>query len=392
MILPEFYFKLSFFISLIYFPVFLQGFFYLEVILLNYMERAIELAKKGAGFVSPNPMVGAVIVKNDKIIGEGYHEKYGSNHAEVNAFLNAKESVEGAEMYVTLEPCSHYGHTPPCAISIVEHKIKKVYIGSLDTNPKVAGKGVEILKAGGVDVEIGVMEQECKAINPIFFKYIESRMPYVVMKSAMTLDGKISAYTGDSKWVTNEHSRHIVQELRHKLKAIMVGINTVITDNPNLNCRIENGINPIRIIVDSNLQIPFDANVLNVSNGDRCIIATTDNCDKYKKNQLLNMGIEIIETPSVNNRVELKSLMKSLGDMKIDSILLEGGGTLNFSMLSENLVDKALFFIAPKIIGGINAKTPVEGKGIAFMDNAIILKNIETKLIENDILICADVR
>lgn len=359
---------------------------------MNYMERAIELAKQGAGFVSPNPMVGAVIVKNGKIIGEGFHEKYGSNHAEVNAFLNATENVEGAEMYVTLEPCSHYGHTPPCAKAIVEHKIKKVYIGSLDTNPKVAGKGVEILKSGGVDVEVGIMEKECKAINPIFFKFIETGLPYVVMKSAMTLDGKISAYTGDSKWVTNEKSRYIVQELRHKLKAIMVGINTIIADNPKLTCRIENGVNPIRIIVDSRLQIPLDATVLKLDNNDRCIIATTKDCDGYKKSQLENMGIEIIETPTLNNRVDLKYLMKNLGEMKIDSILLEGGGTLNFSMLQNNLVDKALFFIAPKIIGGDQSKTPVEGKGIPFMEDAIKLDNIKTKIINNDILIYGDVR
>ncbi len=359
---------------------------------MNYMERAIELAKKGAGFVSPNPMVGAVIVKNSRIIGEGFHEKYGSNHAEVNAFLNASEDVEGAEMYVTLEPCSHYGNTPPCAKAIVEHKIKKIYIGSLDTNPKVSGKGVEILKNGGVEVEVGIMEKECKAINPIFFKYIETGLPYVVMKSAMTLDGKISAYTGDSKWVTNEKSRYMVQELRHKLKAIMVGINTVITDNPKLTCRIENGINPIRIIVDSRLQIPLDATVLNLYNNDRCIIAAAEGCDSYKKSELQSMGVEIIETPSHNNRVDLKYLMKKLGEMQIDSILLEGGGTLNFSMLQNNLVDKGLFFIAPKIIGGDQSKTPVEGKGIAFMDDAIKLHNIEVKNIENDILIYGDLR
>lgn len=356
------------------------------------MERAIELAKQGAGFVSPNPMVGAVIVKNGRIIGEGWHEKYGSNHAEVNAFLNATEDVENAEMYVTLEPCSHYGNTPPCAKAIVEHKIKKVYIGSLDTNPNVAGKGVEILKSGGVYVEVGIMEKECKAINPIFFKFIETGLPYVVMKSAMTLDGKISAYTGDSKWVTNEKSRYIVQELRHKLKAIMVGINTVITDNPKLTCRIENGVNPIRIIVDSRLQIPLDAAVLRLGNNDRCIIATTSECDSSKKSQLENMGIEIIETPPINDRVDLKYLMKKLGEMKIDSILLEGGGTLNFSMLQNNLVDKALFFIAPKIIGSDRSKTPVEGKGIPFMEDAIKLENIQTKIIDNDILIYGDVR
>ncbi len=359
---------------------------------MNYMQRAIELAKKGAGFVSPNPMVGAVIVKNGKIIGEGWHQKYGSNHAEVNAFLSAAEDTEGAEMYVTLEPCSHYGHTPPCAKTIVEHKIKKVYIGSLDVNPLVAGNGVKILKDAGIDVEIGVMENECKAINPIFFKYMETGLPYVVMKTAMTLDGKISAYTGDSMWVSNEASRQIVQKLRHNMTGIMVGINTVIKDNPMLTCRIENSINPVRIIVDSNLKVPFNSNVLNLKGNDRCIIATLNNSNKDKKLQLKNMGIEIIETTGDNGKINLKELMYKLGKMKIDSILLEGGGTLNFSMLESNLVDKAMFFIAPKIIGGAAAKTPVEGKGIPIMENALRLKNTETKNIDGDILIYGDLR
>lgn len=362
------------------------------MIFMNYMKRAIELAKKGAGFVSPNPMVGAVIVKNGKIIGEGYHKKYGSNHAEVNAFLSATEDVSGAEMYVTLEPCSHYGHTPPCAKAIIDHNIKKVYIGSLDANPIVAGNGVKMLQNAGIEVETGVMEKECKAINPIFFKYIQSGLPYVVMKTAMTLDGKISAYTGDSKWVSNETSRQIVQKLRHNLKGIMVGINTVTADNPSLTCRIEGGVNPVRIIVDSRLRIPLDSNVLKLDNDDRCIIASIKNINIAKKSQLEAMGAEVIETNSENNCVNLKELMYELGKRKIDSILLEGGGTLNFSMLNCNLVDKALIFIAPKIIGGANAKTPVEGKGIPLMEEAIKLKNREIKEVDGDILIYGDLR
>lgn len=355
------------------------------------MEYAIELAKLGSGYVSPNPMVGAVIVKNNRIIGKGYHQKYGSNHAEVNAFLSTKESTEGAEMYVTLEPCSHYGHTPPCAQTIIEHKIKKVYIGSLDPNPLVSGKGVQMLKDAGIEVETGIMEKECKAINPIFFKYIKTKLPYVVLKTAMTLDGKISAYTGDSKWVTNERSRQIVQKLRHKLKGIMVGINTVIKDNPSLTCRLENGISPVKIIVDSNLKIPLNSKVLDISNSP-CIIAAVANSNPQKKAQLTGLGIEVIETSSKDGSVNLKELMIELGKRKIDSILLEGGGTLNFSMLSDSLVDKALFFIAPKIIGGQTSVTPVEGKGISAMEKAIKLRNIQLKQIEDDILIYGDLR
>lgn len=355
----------------------------------NYMLRAIELAKKGAGYVSPNPMVGAVIVKNNKIIGEGYHMKYGSAHAEVNAFANASESVEGAEMYVTLEPCIHYGHTPPCAKAIIEHKIKKVYIGCLDVNPLVAGNGVKMLRSSGIDVKIGILENECKALNAVFFKYMQTGLPYVVMKSAMTLDGKIAAYTGDSKWVSNEASRQEVQKLRHCLKGIMVGINTVIKDDPALTCRIEGGIDPIRIIADSHLRIPLNAKVLN--EGDKCIIAALKNFDPQKKKELEAMGVKIIETSS-ENKVDLKELMSALGKLKIDSILLEGGGTLNFEMLKNNLVDKALFFIAPKIIGGENSKTPVEGMGFPLMSEAISLKNIITKNIGSDILIYGDLR
>lgn len=354
---------------------------------MEYMKRAIELAKKGAGYVSPNPMVGAVIVKNNKIIGEGWHMKYGEAHAEINAFGNCTESPEGAEMYVTLEPCSHYGKTPPCAERIVKEGIKKVYIGSLDTNPKVSGKGIEILRNAGIEVVTGVMENECKAINPIFFKYIEQHMPYVVLKSAMTLDGKIASYTGNSKWVTGEEARHIVHIMRHQLKGIMTGINTILADNPLLTCRIEGGMEPVKIMVDSKLKIPLDANVLK----GRCIIGTTHNCDKTKQKALEKMGINIITTHG-QDRVDVTELMKKLAEIKIDSILLEGGGTLSYSMLSEGLVDKAVFFIAPKIIGGENAKTPVEGNGIELMRNAIELENTNIKSIGRDFMIYGDVK
>ena len=236
------------------------------------------------------------------------------------------------------------------------------------------------------------MENECNAINPIFFKYIKTKLPYVVMKSAMTLDGKISAYTGDSKWVTNEKSRQLVHQLRHKLKGIMVGINTILTDNPQLNCRIENCVNPIKIIVDSNLKIPLNSNVLKLENNNKCIVATTTNCDKNKKKQLIRKGIIIIETKPVDNKVDLNELMFKLGKMEIDSILLEGGGSLNFSMLQNKLIDKVMFFIAPKIIGGHKAKTPVEGFGIPIMNDAINIKNIKLKNIGTDILIIGDLR
>lgn len=352
----------------------------------KYMLRAIELAKLGAGYVSPNPLVGAVIVKNGKIIGEGWHQRYGDNHAEVNAFNNATDNTEGAEMYVTLEPCSHYGHTPPCAKAIIEHKIKKVYVGLKDPNPKVSGKGINMLRAAGIEVIEDFLEDKCREVNQIFLKYITTGMPYVVMKYAMTLDGKISTSTGDSKWISNKFSRNIVHSLRNDLNGILIGINTVLKDNPQLTCRLDNGIDPIRIIVDSNLKIPENARVLKDNN---CIIATTERADKYKFEKLVNKGIKII---NCGNEIKLKPLMKTLGDMKIDSILLEGGGTLNYSALSENIVDKVISFIAPKIIGGKLALTPVEGNGFDLMSESIRLNNISAVKIEDDVCITGCLR
>lgn len=357
----------------------------------EYMLRAIELAKLGAGSVSPNPMVGAVIVKDNKIIGEGYHQVYGSNHAEVNAFKNAEENgenTENAEMYVTLEPCSHYGHTPPCAKAIIEHKIKKVYVGLTDPNPKVGGNGIKMLRDAGIEVIENYCEGECRDVNQIFLKYITTKMPYIVMKYAMTLDGKIAAYTGDSKWVTNEQSRNIVQHMRNDLKGIMVGINTVLSDDPQLTCRLENGIDPIRIIVDTNLRIPSNAKVL----GDKCIIATSKNADTAKIDEIKNTGTDIIICPIHNNKIDLNYLFKELGQLKIDSILLEGGGTLNFSVLSQGFVDKITAFIAPKVIGGEKALTPVEGLGFDLMSKAIKLNNINIETISNDICVTGYLR
>ncbi len=351
-----------------------------------YMQKAIELAKKGEGYVSPNPLVGAVIVKDGEIIGSGYHQKYGDFHAEVNAFNSCTQSAEGAEMYVTLEPCAHYGKQPPCAHAIVEHKIKKVYVGMLDPNPLVAGKGIEILKNAGIEVETGIMEAECKALNPVFLKYITTTLPYVVMKTAMTLDGKIAAKTGDSKWVSCEESRKDVQKLRHRLRGIMVGINTVLTDNPRLNCRLDGGRDPIRIIADSNLKIPLDANVLSDNN---CIIATTQTEDNPKFSELKSKGITVLTLPKRDNKIDLNALMIELGKLKIDGILLEGGGTLNYSALKAGIVDEVISYIAPKMIGGESAKTPVEGGGEELMSSAFEFTDIKAEAIGNDIKITA---
>ena len=354
-----------------------------------YMRRALTLAEKGIGYTNPNPLVGAVIVKNGEVIGEGYHMKYGGNHAEVNAFLNATQDVRDATLYVNLEPCSHFGKTPPCANAIVKKGIKKVFIGLMDPNPKVAGKGIEILRSNGIEVVVGLLEDECKKVNEIFLKYITTNIPFCILKTAMTLDGKVASYTGNSRWVTNGISRKYVHELRHKVSAIMVGIGTVITDDPKLNVRLEGKVtkNPIRIIVDSTGKIPLSSKVLNVNLDTKTILATTKRASEDKLKILKEMGIEILIVPQKNNRVDLSYLMKALGERNIDSVLLEGGSNLNYSATQEGIVDKIITFIAPKIIGGASAKTPIGGKGIALMNDAIKVESMQIHKFGDDFML-----
>ena len=355
----------------------------------KYMRRAIELAKSAMGHTSPNPMVGCVVVKDGRIISEACHERYGEFHAERNALLRCKEDTKGAELYVTLEPCCHYGKTPPCTEIIIEKGISKVYVGSMDSNPLVSGHGVEILRQHGIEVECGILEDECIKMNEIFFHYISTKTPFVAAKYAMTLDGKIAAYTGDSKWVTSEQSRLHVQQLRKKYSGIMVGINTVLADNPMLNCRIEEGVNPVRIILDSNLRIPEDCNIVNTANDIKTIIAYCKG-EEAKLERLSEKGITFIKTNG--ERVDLKELMIKLGEMKIDSVLIEGGASVNAAAFESGIVNKVYAYIAPKIIMGENAKSPIGGKGIALMKNAVNLEDITVTNIENDILIEGYVR
>lgn len=353
------------------------------------MKRALELAKMGTGYTNPNPLVGAVIVKDGKIIGEGYHKLYGSHHAEINAFNNATEDVKGATMYVTLEPCSHYGKTPPCANAIVEKGIKKVVVGLVDPNPEVSGRGIKILQDNGIEVITRVLEEEGRKLNEIFLKYITTKLPFCIMKTAMTLDGKIAAYTGDSKWVTGEASRAYVHQLRHKVAGIMAGIGTILADDPMLTTRLDQGegSNPVRIIVDSSARIPLEAKVLNLNSKVRTIIAATELANKDKIKALEEKGAVVIISPLKNSRVDLSFLMKALGERNIDSVLLEGGSELNYSALEEGIVDKVNAFIAPKFIGGRTAKTPVGGSGKAYMNESISLNNIEVVRFGEDIMI-----
>ncbi len=355
----------------------------------KYMKRALQLARKGIGYTNPNPLVGAVIVKDEEVIGEGYHAVYGGPHAEINAFKNANQDVNGAVMYVTLEPCSHYGKTPPCAKAIVEKGIKKVIIAMEDPNPEVAGRGIQILKDHGIEVVVGVLEEESKTLNEIFLKYITTKLPFCILKTAMTLDGKIATRTGDSKWITNEASRHYVHELRHRVAGIMVGIGTVIQDDPFLNTRLkkETGSDPARIIVDTSARVPLDANIFNMTSTAKTIIATTEFAKEEKLRAIEAKGAQIIIMPIRDNRVDLKYLMKELGEKKIDSVLLEGGSELNYSALESGIVDKVNAFIAPKIIGGSEARSPVGGVGRLFMREAISLSNVKWQNFEEDMMI-----
>lgn len=355
-----------------------------------YMRRALELAEKGAGHVNPNPMVGAVIVKDGKIIGEGYHQKYGELHAERNALLHCKESPEGADLYVTLEPCCHYGKTPPCTEAIIENKIRRVIIGSLDSNPLVAGKGIQILKEAGIQVTEGVLQKECDELNRIFFHFMKTGRPYVMMKYAMTLDGKIAAYTGASKWITGEAARQKVQEDRGRFMAIMAGIGTVLADDPLLTCRLEGKKSPVRIICDTHLRIPLESALVRTAREVPVILATAS-LDTEKKKALMEAGCEIWELPEKEDGIDLQVLMQRLGERKIDSVLLEGGGTLNYAALKSGVVNRVQAYIAPKLFGGAEAKTPVEGKGVELPQEAFRVENQEMNLIGEDILIEGDV-
>ncbi len=356
----------------------------------EYMRRAVELAKLGIGKVNPNPLVGAVIVKEGRIIGEGYHAKYGELHAERHAFSRLTEEAEGAEMYVTLEPCCHYGKQPPCTQAIIEHGIKKVFVGSDDPNALVAGKGVQALREAGVEVVTQVMKEECDALNPVFFHFITTKTPYVLMKYAMTMDGKIACDTGKSQWITGEEARSHVQETRDALMGIMVGIQTIISDNPRLTCRIPGGRNPIRIICDSHLRIPMEAEVVQTAKKMKTVVATVSS-EQEKISALREAGVKVLITDSADGKVDLQDLMQKLGQEKIDSILLEGGGTLNQSALQSGIVNHIQIYLAPKIFGGTGKYTPVSGIGVKEPDEAYLLINRKIGIFGEDILLDYDV-
>jgi len=351
------------------------------------MQRALELARFGWGTVNPNPLVGAVVVKDGRVVGEGYHKKAGQPHAEVMALKQAGEQAAGATMYVTLEPCSHFGRTPPCAEAVIKAGIKEVIIAMEDPNPRVSGRGIAMLKQAGINVIVGVMENEAKRLNEVFIKYITSDMPFVIWKCAMTIDGKVATATGDSKWITNEISRGYVHWWRYRVSAILAGIGTVLADDPMLTVRLPEVAvekQPVRIIADSLARIPLNAKVLNMEEG-KSIIAVSKAAGHERVKALIEKGADVIVTEGVD-KIDLKSLMKELHNREIDSVLIEGGPTLAGNAIKNNIVDKAMVFIAPKLVGG-SAISALEGEGAKQMQDVKVLKDIMTKRFKDDVLI-----
>ena len=354
-----------------------------------FMREALRIAKNAQGRTSPNPLVGAVVVKNGKIIAEGWHRQAGTPHAEVHALNMAGSLAEGATLYVTLEPCSHYGRTPPCVNKIIEAGIKRVVAAMEDPNPKVAGRGFEMLKNAGIEVETGVLEAQARILNEVFLKFITKKLPFVTLKFASSLDGKIATSSGESQWISCLESRKFAHHLRDINDAVLVGIGTVLADNPSLTTRLVEGKNPVRVIVDSNARIPLNAKVLTDKSA-RTIVATTSNAPNEKISELKNLGVEIIFAGK--ERVDLKILMEKLAEREITSVLVEGGGTIHFSMLKNGLVDKILAFIAPKIIGGAQTLTAVEGIGFEKLAEAVEIKDFTAEKIGEDFLLSGYVR
>lgn len=355
----------------------------------RFMRRALDLSVLARGMVSPNPMVGAVIVKDGKIIGEGYHRCCGESHAEVDAFNNTSEDTTGATIYVTLEPCSHFGKTPPCAPLIVEKKIRRVVIAHTDPNPLVSGKGIEIIEDAGIKVEVGLLEQEARLINEHFLTYYQLKRPFIISKWAMTLDGRIASMSGESRWISNEKSRLYVHEIRSNVDAVMVGIGTVLQDNPLLNVRLTDyrKRQPKRIIVDGSLRIPRRAACLVNADPGQCIIATSVAAPSEKIDQLRQDGHHVIVLPGNRGLLDLRQLMGELYPFKIQSVLCEGGSNLHGSLLETKLVDKVIAFIAPKIVGGYEGNNPVLGWGLPTMNEALTLDNPQFIQFDTDVCI-----
>lgn len=354
----------------------------------RYMREALRLASLMEGRTAPDPTVGAVVVKNGRIVGKGYHREVGTPHAEAVALSRAGARSRGATLYVSLEPCSHYGNNPPCADQIIAAGIKKVVAPIADPNPLVSGRGFKKLKAAGLRVEVGCLSEEAKRINEPFFKYITKNMPFVTLKSAMSLDGKIATSSGESKWISSVASRKTVHSLRAKTDAVMTAIGTVLADDPRLTVRAVKGRNPIKVVIDPELAIPLGANVLK-NEPWKAIIVTSTKVPKSKIAALRRLDAEVIEMKSKGNMIDLRAVMKELAKRHIMSVMIEAGGGLAATALQAGIVDKIMYFVAPKIIGGKGAPTPVEGEGARKLSRAVKLKDIRSSKSGEDVLIVA---
>ncbi|WP_378952166.1 bifunctional diaminohydroxyphosphoribosylaminopyrimidine deaminase/5-amino-6-(5-phosphoribosylamino)uracil reductase RibD [Pelosinus sp. sgz500959] len=355
----------------------------------QYMRQALVIAQYAIGRTSPNPMVGAVIVRNGRVVGQGWHKKAGTPHAEINALQQAGELARDATMYVTLEPCSHHGRTGPCADAVIAAGIKKVIVAMNDPNPLVAGQGINKLREAGIEVIEGVLAAEAAKLNEIFIKWISTKLPFIALKSGMSLDGKIAAHTGHSQWITGPKSRERVQQLRDCYDAILVGIGTVLADNPRLTTRLSyEGKNPIRIIIDSMARTPLDAHVV-IDGLAPTIIVVTPKAPIDRVNALRECGVEVLSIESKEAGVNLRQTFKTLAAREITSILVEGGARINGSVMEEHLVDKIYWFIAPKIIGGHGALGPVGGQGVTDVNHAHLFEDMTIEPIGQDILISA---
>ncbi|MCK8823610.1 bifunctional diaminohydroxyphosphoribosylaminopyrimidine deaminase/5-amino-6-(5-phosphoribosylamino)uracil reductase RibD [Fuchsiella alkaliacetigena] len=355
----------------------------------EYMELALQLAARGRGRTSPNPMVGAVIVKDNEIIGQGYHQAAGEAHAEVNALAEAGAEAQGATVYVNLEPCSHQGRTPPCTEALIEAQVSRVVVAMQDPNPQVAGRGLDALQAAGIEVESGLLAEEAKQLNEAFIKYITTGYPFVISKGAMTLDGKIATRTGDSKWISCEQSRQYTHYLRDEVDAILVGIGTVLADDPRLTARLPDreGRDPLRIVLDSTLKIPEQCNLVTQESSAKTVVVTTAASSFQKRMALKEQGVEIWQLGDCQGAIDLEALLVELGKREIMQLLIEGGSEVNYSFLAGGLVDKLMYFIAPKLIGGREAVSIVGGRGIEKIEQGINIDKLQVEQLGEDLLI-----
>jgi len=359
----------------------------------GYMQQALELARRAEGRTAPNPAVGAVIVKDGAVVGSGFHPKAGEPHAEIFALRAAGELARGADIYVTLEPCSHHGRTGPCCDALIDAGVARVFVGIQDPNPQVSGRGIARLRAAGISVTVGTCEVECRRLIAPFVKWITRHQPFIILKAALTLDGRIATSSGESQWITNEHSRQHVHQLRDKVDAIMVGVGTVLRDNPRLTTRLAGGgRDPLRIVVDSQLRTPIAAAIVNLSSAAKTVIFTTNQAEPQKVAAMRQLPmVDVIQVPSVAGKVDLLAMLHYLGQHEVQTVLVEGGAELNMALFNAKLIDRVMFYFAPKLFGGDDGKAMFVGHGVANLADALHLTDVRCRCFADDVLIEGEV-